>query len=97
VCTFRQSGRDNLPNLLGGEQETGNKPYLIDELAAMEVVGNKNLGPQLWLATFDKITRLLLEHRVVVGDSNELVVTETFGIRNIRQIGVSGLAELSDN
>jgi hypothetical protein len=72
-------------------------PYLINELAAMEVVGNKNLGPQLWLATFDKITRLLLEHRVVVGDSNELVVTETFGIRNIRQIGVSGLAELSDN
>jgi len=60
----------------------------------MEVVGNKNLGPQLWLATFNKITRLLIEHRVVVGDSYELVVTETFGIR---QIGVSGLAELSDN
>ena len=43
-------------------------PYLIDELTTVEIVGNKDLGPQLWLATFDKITGLLLKHRVVVGD-----------------------------
>jgi hypothetical protein len=62
----------------------------------VEVVRYKDLGPQLWLVTFDKITSLLLEHRVVVGDGNELI-TKAFGIRNIRQVRVSGLTELPDN
>jgi len=46
---------------------------------------------------FDEITHLLFEHRVVVCDSNELVITKAFGIRDIRLVGVSGLTELSDN
>jgi len=63
----------------------------------VEIVGHQDLGPQFGLATFDEITSLLLEHRVVIGDSNELVVTKAFGIRNIRQVGVWGLAEFPDN
>jgi hypothetical protein len=63
----------------------------------VEVVRYKDLGPQLWLATFDKITGLLLEHRVVIGNGNELIITKAFGIRNIRQVRVSGLTELPDN
>jgi hypothetical protein len=72
-------------------------PYLIDELTTVEIVGNKDLGPQLWLATFDKITGLLLKHRVVVGDGDELFITKALGIRNVRQIRVPGLTELSDD
>ena len=46
---------------------------------------------------FVKITCLLFEHRVVICDSNELIITEAFGICNICQVGVSSLTERSDN
>lgn len=62
----------------------------------MHVVSDKNLGPKLRLTALDKITSLLLEHRVVVGDSDQLVVTESFGIRDVCQVRIASFAELSD-
>ncbi len=70
--------------------------YLVDKLATMNVVADKNLGPQLWLTTLDEITSLLLEHRVLVGDSNELVVAEALCVCNVGKVGVTLLTELSN-
>lgn len=72
-------------------------PHLIDELTAVCVVLHEDLRPEFRLTTFDKITGLLLEHRVVVGDRNKLVVAEAFGISDVGQIGITGLAELANN
>lgn len=69
---------------------------LVDQLATMDVVTNKDLGPQLRLATLDEITSLLLEHGILVGDSNELVIAEAFSVCDVSQVGVSLLAELSN-
>lgn len=71
-------------------------PYLVDKLTTMNIVANKDLRPKLWLSAFNQVTSLLLEHGVVVGDSNELIVAEPFSIRNIGQVRVSRLAELSN-
>jgi hypothetical protein len=46
---------------------------------------------------FVEIKCLLFEHRVVICDTNELIITEAFGICNICQAEVSGLTECSDN
>lgn len=71
-------------------------PYLVDKLTTMNIVANKDLRPKLWLSAFNQVTSLLLEHGVVVGDSNELIVAEPFSICNIGQVRVSRLAELSN-
>jgi hypothetical protein len=63
----------------------------------VEVVRNEDLSPQLRLATLDEITSLLLEHRVVVGNGNKLIITKAFCIGNICQVWVSGFAELSND
>ena len=49
----------------------------------MDIVMNENLGPQVWLTALDKISSLLLEHGVVVGNRDQFVVAKTFGISNI--------------
>jgi hypothetical protein len=43
----------------------------------VNIAANEGLGPQLRLATFNEITSLLLEHHVVIGDSNKLIVAES--------------------
>jgi hypothetical protein len=63
----------------------------------MKIASSENLRPEIRLASFDKITRLLLEHRVLVGDGDKLVVAEPFSIRNVCEVGVALLAELSDH
>lgn len=63
----------------------------------MYVAAHKNLRPQLWLATFDKVTRLLFKHRVVVSDGDEFLIAEAFGVCNVCQVRVTGFAELSNN
>ena len=63
----------------------------------MNVITNENLGPKLWLTTLDEITSLLLEHRVLVGDGNELIIAEALSVCNVSQIRVALLAELSNN
>lgn len=71
-------------------------PYLVDKLTTMNILGNKDLCPKLWLSTFNQVTSLLLEHGVVVGNDNKLIVAEPFRIRNVGQVRVSRLAELSN-
>jgi hypothetical protein len=63
----------------------------------MGVVRNKDLGPQLHSTAFDKVARLMLEHRVIVRDLNELIVAEALRVRDERKVGVSFLAVLSNN
>ena len=62
----------------------------------MHVFRNKNLGPKLRLAALHKIPSLLLEHRVVIRDRNKFFVAEALGIRNVCEVWVTLLAELSD-
>jgi len=63
----------------------------------VNVVGHEDLCPKLRLTALNKIASLLLEHRILIGDSNELIITEPFRICNIRKVRVPGLAELADN
>lgn len=58
---------------------------------------DKNLRPKLRLATFYQISRLLFEHRVVVGDRNKLIITEPFCVGNVGKVRIPSLTELSDN
>ena len=63
----------------------------------MHIIPNKDLGPQVRLTAFNQIPSLLLEHRVVVGDANELVIAETLSISNVCEIRISSLAEFAHN
>jgi hypothetical protein len=63
----------------------------------VDVVGMKNFGPKLLATTLDKIAGLVLEHRVVVGDRDELVVAETFGEGDISEIWIPLLAVFADH
>jgi hypothetical protein len=65
-------------------------------LTTIHVVPNKNLRPKLWLTTPYKVTSLLFEHRVLVGDCNKFVIAESFGISNVREIRITLLAELAN-
>jgi flagellar biosynthesis component FlhA len=44
--------------------------HLINKLTAVNIVVHEDLGPQIRLATFDKVASLLLEHRVIIRDRN---------------------------
>lgn len=70
---------------------------LVDELTTVDVIASENLRPKLWLATFDEVPSLLLEHRVLVRDSDELLITETLCVRDVRQVRVALLAEFTNN
>ena len=63
----------------------------------MNVVGYEDLCPKLRLTAFNEIASLLLEHRILVGNSDELIITEPFRICDIRKVRIPGLAELADN
>lgn len=63
----------------------------------MDIALDENLGPKVGLTTLDEVSRLLLEHRVIVRDGNKLVVAETFSISDVCQVRVSCLTELSDD
>lgn len=63
----------------------------------MGVIRHENLSPELRLAALDKVPCLLLEHRVLIGNRNELVVAEALSIRNVRKVWIALLAELADN
>ena len=71
--------------------------HLVDELTAMDVVRDENLRPKLRLAALDEVTSLLLEHRVLVRDVDELIVAEALSVRNVREVRVASLAELANN
>ena len=55
------------------------------------------MGPKIQLAALDEVSSLMFEHRVVVGDRDELLVAETFSIRNEREIWIALLAVFPNN
>jgi hypothetical protein len=63
----------------------------------MHIVWYKNLRPKVWLSTFDEITSLLLEHRILVGNSNEFIIAEAFRVRNVGEVRVASLTEFTNN
>ena len=71
--------------------------YLVDKLTSVNVLRNKHLGPEIKLTALHKVTRLLLEHRVIIRDSNEFVITEALRVCDVGQVGIAGLAEFADN
>ena len=70
---------------------------LVDELTAVSVVGTKDLSPEVELTTAHEVASLLLEHRVLVRDVDELIVAEALSVRNVREVRVASLAELANN
>lgn len=70
---------------------------LINKSTTVNIICDKNLRPKIGLATLNQVSCLLLEHGIVVCDRNQLFVTETFRIRNVRQIGIPSFTELSNN
>lgn len=70
---------------------------LINKSTTVDVVRDEDLNPEIGLTTLDEVASLLFEHRVVVGDGNELVVTKTFGIGNVCQVRITSFAEFSNN
>ena len=55
------------------------------------------MSPKIRLAPLDEVPRLLLEHRVLIGDCNELVIAETLRVRNIGKVWIPLLAEFTDD
>jgi hypothetical protein len=69
---------------------------LIDQLATVHVIWDKDLCPQLRNTTLDQIACLLLEHRVLVRDRYQLFIAKSLGIRNVRKVWVASLTEFTD-
>jgi hypothetical protein len=63
----------------------------------MDVFWLKDLTPKIRLTPLDEVPRLLLEHRVLVGDRNKLVVTEALCVRNVGEVWIPLLAEFTDD
>jgi len=63
----------------------------------MDVARLKDLSPKIRLTSLDEVPRLLLEHRVLIGDCDKLVVTEALCVRNICEVWVPLLAEFTDD
>lgn len=63
----------------------------------MNVVWLKDLSPKIRFTPLDEVPRLLLEHRVLIGDRNKLVVTEALCVRNIGEVWIPLLAEFTDD
>ena len=70
---------------------------LVNELTAMNVIGLENLCPEFKLTALNKVPSLLLEHRVVIGDADELLVAESLGVRDVRKVRVARFAEFTNN
>jgi hypothetical protein len=63
----------------------------------VDVVGDEYLGPKLESTSLDEVTSLVLEHGVVVGNRDQLVIAEAFGICDICKIRVPLLAVFADD
>ena len=62
----------------------------------MNILRDKDLYPKLLLSSFNQVMSLLLEHGVVIGNDDNLVVAEPFSICNVGQVRVLRLTELSN-
>ena len=63
-------------NHLAASQMRWSEPYLIDQSTTMDISCLKDLTPKVCLTPLNEVPCLLLEHRIFVGDRNELVVTK---------------------
>jgi len=63
----------------------------------VDIVWLKDLSPKICLAPLDEVPRLLLEHRVLIGDRDEFFVAEALCVRNVGEIWIPLLAEFADN
>ena len=63
----------------------------------MDVVDYKNLSPELRLTASHQVPSLLFEHRIIIRDGDELIITKAFCIGDVRQVGVASLAKFTDN
>lgn len=101
VGAFRDCGGSNLRNRKGYREQSKTAPAyvtadLVDQGSTVQVISNQDLLPQLHAATFDKISSLLLEHRVLVRNADEFVVAEALCVSDVGQVGVALLAILAD-
>jgi hypothetical protein len=81
VSAFRHSGGNDL----------------IDQCSAMDTVGPQDLTPELEIPSLDEVSSLVLVHLVLVGDVDEFVVTQTLGVGDIGQVGISLFTVLADH
>jgi hypothetical protein len=70
---------------------------LVNNRAAMHVVGAKYKSPKFFICSLKEISRLGLEHRVFGCDIDKLKIILPFSVRNIRKIWISLFAILTDN
>lgn len=66
--------------------------YLIDELTTMFIVLLKNVGPQGVLTTTNEVASLMLEHAVLIGDMDQLIVALALLVTNVGKVRITFLA-----
>lgn len=70
---------------------------LIHELTLVNVLRVEDLGPEFEASSLDEVASLVLEHRVIVGDGNELLIAEALGVGDVGEVRVALLAVLADD
>jgi hypothetical protein len=70
--------------------------YLINKLSTVGVALLQNVLPQSGISSVDKITCLVLEHGVFIGDVNELIVALSLLVTNVCEIRISLFAVFTD-
>ena len=63
----------------------------------MDVVRYEYLRPQVELSPFHEVTRLLLEHRILICNRDELLITETLRVSDVCKIRITLFAIFSDD
>lgn len=63
----------------------------------MDVLRAENLGPEFEASSLDEVASLVLEHRVVIGDGDELIVAEALGVGDVGEVRVALLAVPADD
>jgi hypothetical protein len=66
-------------------------------LTTVDISRYENLSPKVRSAALDQVAGLLLVHRVVVGDRDELVVAQSFGIGDVGKVRIALLAVFANN
>lgn len=71
--------------------------HLVNELSSVVIAWRQDLRPKFQTTTLDEIACLVLEHRIVVGDGDELIVAEALGIGNVGEVRVTLFTVLADH
>ena len=70
---------------------------MVDELTLVHVLRAEHGGPEFEPSALDEVPCLVLEHRVLVRDPDQLVVAEALGVGDVREVGVALFAVLADD